>query len=374
MKSNRFLIGAEYTSLGLSALGTILATVTGQVGLAATPLTLALSLNLINRKELAKSSQQINNDLVGLEESLNYLKNTIQEQIQSIEATLTTKASTEKIKQDHQQQINVIRQNIEQIQANLTRVNQSNQGNELATAIAPLQEKLNTLEKQFDALNQAQIELAETTPQLNNDLVGLEESLNYLRNTIQEQIQSIETTLIIKASTEKIKLENREDLKNAPRLDEPENLSQGQQQPINSSFNNLFPSNEIERGIYEINKGIEKTKNEVEAKSLGGAQEFKPKSVKNYESIVRHHARDKYVVFHSLQTVEGIYNQLEVVGSCVDLRNVVVLDRANLIGSTISGTIVTPSQGVSVREIGLNINVAKKILPWEKIAEQYNLK
>ncbi len=47
MKNKRLLIAAEYTSLGLSVLGTILATTTGQIALAATPLTLALSLNLI---------------------------------------------------------------------------------------------------------------------------------------------------------------------------------------------------------------------------------------------------------------------------------------------------------------------------------------
>ncbi len=110
------------------------------------------------------------------------------------------------------------------------------------------------------------------------------------------------------------------------------------------------------------------------ATQLGNVQEFQPKSVKNSESIVRYHARDKHVVFHSSQTVEGIYNQLEVVGSCVHLRNVVVLEGANLIGRNISGTIITPSQGISVRSIGLNIDVAKKIWPWEEIAQQYNLK
>ena len=113
---------------------------------------------------------------------------------------------------------------------------------------------------------------------------------------------------------------------------------------------------------------------EYDESQLADAQEFKFKSVKNYESIVRHHARDKYVVVHSYQTVEGIYNQLEVVGSGINLKRVVVLDRANLIGSNISGTIVIPSQRVSVLEVGLNINVTKKIVPWEEIAQQYNLK
>ena len=72
MKNKRLLIAAEYTSLGLSALGTILATVTGKVSLAATPLTLALSLNLINRKELTKETSQ---NIEQIQTNLTQLKN-----------------------------------------------------------------------------------------------------------------------------------------------------------------------------------------------------------------------------------------------------------------------------------------------------------
>ena len=113
---------------------------------------------------------------------------------------------------------------------------------------------------------------------------------------------------------------------------------------------------------------------EYDESELGDKVEFQPQSVKNYESIVRHHARDKYVAIHSFQTIEGIYNQLEVVGSGINLKSVVVLERANLVGSNISGTIVIPNQKVSVLEMGLNINVAQKILSWEQIAQHYNLK
>ena len=113
---------------------------------------------------------------------------------------------------------------------------------------------------------------------------------------------------------------------------------------------------------------------EYDESELGDQVEFQPQSLKNYESIVRHHARDKYVAIHSFQTLEGIYNQLEVVGCDINLKSVVVLERANLVGSNISGTIMIPSQKVSVLEIGLNINVSPKIVPWSQIAQHYNLK
>ncbi len=112
---------------------------------------------------------------------------------------------------------------------------------------------------------------------------------------------------------------------------------------------------------------------EYDEDELGDASLLKPKSPPNYESLVRHHARGKYVVVQSYQTVEGIYNQLEVIGSNINLKRVVVLERANLVGSNISGTIVIPNQSVTVTEIGFNINVATSISPWSKIAQQYNL-
>ncbi len=112
---------------------------------------------------------------------------------------------------------------------------------------------------------------------------------------------------------------------------------------------------------------------EYDEGELIDAFESKPKSVKNYESIVRHHARDKYVVFHSERNFEGIYNQLEVFASGVNLNEVVVLERANLLGSNISGTIVVPSHSVSVIELGFNINVVKKMMSWEEIAQNHKL-
>ncbi len=112
---------------------------------------------------------------------------------------------------------------------------------------------------------------------------------------------------------------------------------------------------------------------EYDQSELVNEVELKPDSLKNYESIVRHHARDKYVAIHSFQTLEGIYNQLEVVGSGINLKNVVVLERVHLVAAHISGTIVIPSQRVTLVEIGKNINVAPKIVCWSQIAREHNL-
>ncbi len=111
----------------------------------------------------------------------------------------------------------------------------------------------------------------------------------------------------------------------------------------------------------------------LEEGQLKDQGQFQPKSRNNYESIARHYAREKDIVLQSYQTVEGIYNQLEVLGCAINLKRVVILDKVNLIGSNISGTIVIPNQSVIVRKIGFNINVATVIVPWKQIVQNYNL-
>ncbi len=51
MISKKILTGAEYISLGLSALGTIVAATTGQIAFATSPLIFSLFLNVVNRQE-----------------------------------------------------------------------------------------------------------------------------------------------------------------------------------------------------------------------------------------------------------------------------------------------------------------------------------
>ncbi len=58
MQKNSWLKTAEYASLAGSAIGTVAATLSSQVTYAAAPLTLALSLNLVNRTRLEQQTRQ----------------------------------------------------------------------------------------------------------------------------------------------------------------------------------------------------------------------------------------------------------------------------------------------------------------------------
>ena len=62
MNIKKNINGIEYASLGLSVIGTVAAVVTQQIAYIATPLTLSLSLSLINRqKELVRATKRLTN-------------------------------------------------------------------------------------------------------------------------------------------------------------------------------------------------------------------------------------------------------------------------------------------------------------------------
>lgn len=62
MKSEQNINSIEYASIGLSAIGTVAAVITQQIAYIATPLTLSLSLSLINRqKELDRATKRLAN-------------------------------------------------------------------------------------------------------------------------------------------------------------------------------------------------------------------------------------------------------------------------------------------------------------------------
>jgi hypothetical protein len=84
---NKNINGIEYAALGLSALGTVAAVVTQQIAYIATPLTLSLSLSLINRqKELARATKRLTN----LEQQFASEIESIVKQSQTIQTTLNT--------------------------------------------------------------------------------------------------------------------------------------------------------------------------------------------------------------------------------------------------------------------------------------------
>jgi hypothetical protein len=84
---NKNVNGIEYASLGLSALGTVAAIVTQQIAYIATPLTLTLSLSLINRqKELGRANKRLAN----LEQQFASEIESISKQSQNIQTRLNT--------------------------------------------------------------------------------------------------------------------------------------------------------------------------------------------------------------------------------------------------------------------------------------------
>jgi hypothetical protein len=84
---------AEYAFLGFSALGTIAAAATQQTLYAATPLTITLSLNLLNRQELTRRTRQIGNNVTRLEQQVSSNVCSLSSQIQSVEKSLISLAN-----------------------------------------------------------------------------------------------------------------------------------------------------------------------------------------------------------------------------------------------------------------------------------------
>ena len=128
MISKKILTGAEYISLGLSAVGTIVAANTGQIAFATSPLIFSLFLNVVNRQELAKRTHNISHQIASVDNS-------------------------EKIRQDYRQGFIELRQQIETIQNNFTRLNNINYSNEKDESIALIKEKLNTIDRQFKRID-----------------------------------------------------------------------------------------------------------------------------------------------------------------------------------------------------------------------------
>ncbi|WP_228039469.1 hypothetical protein [Dolichospermum sp. LEGE 00240] len=82
MNNRQLLEFSEYVCLGISILGTIVATVTQQVVYAVIPLSLSIALNLVNRPKLNYSQSQIEQLQTGLQN--------ITEEFHQVEKTMNT--------------------------------------------------------------------------------------------------------------------------------------------------------------------------------------------------------------------------------------------------------------------------------------------
>lgn len=137
---------AEYASIAGSAIGTIVAALSGQIIYAAAPLTAALSLNFLNRQRFEQKMQQkANSAIAGVELTVKSL----QQQVQTLPGESKELHTTFS---DLQQQLRSLESHaIPDIQATLTSLQQQMQAHpadseEIDTILSELQQKLVRLE------------------------------------------------------------------------------------------------------------------------------------------------------------------------------------------------------------------------------------
>jgi hypothetical protein len=124
---------AEYTSLAGSLLGTIASALSGQVAYAAAPLTLALSLNLLNRKQLQQQTQEYASGAIA---QAHQALDSLQSQVQTLPIQTENLGSS-------------IRSTIAHLQAQLHEIDL----HPLKGNIALLQAQVNELKQQQEALS-----------------------------------------------------------------------------------------------------------------------------------------------------------------------------------------------------------------------------
>jgi hypothetical protein len=217
MKSTkRWFELAEYASLGFSALGTIAAAATQQTLYAATPLTITLSLNLLNRQELARRTRQIGNNVTQLEQQFSSNVCSLSTQIQSVENSLnalphslekTGISKLEEIRQSSQQEIVQLREQVNILETSFNNLPASSEPIELDSieiAIAHLKEQLNSLTEQFK--NRLEPKEIEEIKEKFTGLVTYEEftKIESQINQISTQVQAFSATFDFTSLEEKI--------------------------------------------------------------------------------------------------------------------------------------------------------------------------
>jgi hypothetical protein len=139
----------EYASIGLSALGTVLAVATQKLVFVATPITISLSLSLINRqKELTRA----NTRLASLEQQSSSHINSTSEQIRTIQSSLRTLDSSPTIASFNDLRGTLItnQQEVSKIRTALVEVETINsEVPPLFTEIATIKDAIKQLESHF---------------------------------------------------------------------------------------------------------------------------------------------------------------------------------------------------------------------------------
>jgi WD40 repeat protein len=174
MNNRQLLEVSEYVCLGLSILGTIVATVTQQVVYAVIPLSLSIALNLVNRPKFNYSQSQSQIDQLQTS-----LQNTTEEFYQAEKAMNTSNQRLEQIEAWRQQLSQIIDQTIEiAINERLGELEAYKQ--EISQVIdQKIQISIQKLNTEFNAVNQ-EMQI------VNNRLQKLDISLESLSSTVDK--------------------------------------------------------------------------------------------------------------------------------------------------------------------------------------------
>lgn len=221
MKYNRqFLDIAEYASVAGSALGTVVAVASGQVAYAAAPLTLAISLNVVNRRssvanldQTVQSLQQKVQVLPAQPVNLNAITQSLQQMNQKTES-LTQRFNArleprqiEELKETiahlpHPQKVDLspIAQSIKELKQSYETLTQQFNARPETQEIATLTEQLSALKLRLDnfpqpvdlseieaklATQQAQLQAIDKSP-INDIIFQLQSQIAQIRQQIQE--------------------------------------------------------------------------------------------------------------------------------------------------------------------------------------------
>lgn len=186
MINRKILARVEYTSLGLSVLGTIATAATGQIVYAASPLISSLFLNIVNRNELAKQTSLNAERQVKLVANSWANDNTyLKRQIKTLEKILETKDNVENTKQNNEQSLIEISQNVKNIQSRIDSLQKERRAELRKSNLSETETAIQAI-KIIEESNFNFVSLQELKRQIN---ISKEQTIAQISNYLERQIK-----------------------------------------------------------------------------------------------------------------------------------------------------------------------------------------
>ena len=277
MSNTKILAKAEYTFLGLSALGTVLATTTGKIAFATSPFMVTLFLNLINRKELAQRSSKNSQKITLVDKELTNNNHSFQEEVKKIDRSLIKNNNdNEYIKHEYQQEFIKVRREIEVLQSSLTEVNNISWLDEINREIDFINQKVHELTQEG---NNKQLldnqEIALQNKKMREDISSLSLSLNKKIDDFLSNLDSLVTYEDLNKKISKLFPDNRlnlDEILKAARLQSDAQLEPAREayKDIRDNYLKLQESYSKLNQAYQDN--LSKTENYVTSEELKQVQ------------------------------------------------------------------------------------------------------